>query len=148
MEKQKTKNQHSWIFAHLGRFCDQTEIMNECRKLVYKYSKGRTNSLSVLYNTYPHIYIRMKQDLSQVPDQHQTSEQLDKARKRLMAVIFERLKQQGNTTASYDYVKKVACKAAKANNFNSIPLPILQSLYRKFGEINQEEWIKELKELI
>ena len=144
--KQETKNPHGWLYRHLSQVCDSFDTEEAKKDLVNRYSYGKTNSLSVMFTQYPSLYYKMKRDLS--PEKHYSSSELDMPRKRLIAVIFERLAQQGITGVGCEYVKKVACQAAKVSNFNDIQLNQLKSLYRKFGEKNQAEWIKELTELI
>lgn len=56
---------------------------------------------------------------------------LDKKRKRLIASIFGVFK-LANKQVSMDYVKGVACKAAKEQTFNQIPSARLDSLYNAF----------------
>ncbi|WP_234111755.1 hypothetical protein [Chryseobacterium sp. R2A-55] len=56
---------------------------------------------------------------------------LDKKRKRLIASIFGVFK-LANRKVSMDYVKAIACRAAKEKNFNQIPPARLDSLYNAF----------------
>jgi hypothetical protein len=72
-------------------------------------------------------------------------QELSKARKRLLAVLFSFLKDKQPTL---DYVKIVACKAAKIDHFNSIPLNQLKSLYRIFGTKNTKNRTETERELI
>ena len=59
------------------------------------------------------------------------SNDLDKKRKRLIASIFGVFK-LANRTVSIDYVKGIACRAAKETNFNQIPPARIDSLYNAF----------------
>ncbi|OWK97079.1 hypothetical protein AP75_13180 [Kaistella haifensis DSM 19056] len=56
---------------------------------------------------------------------------LDKKRKRLIACIFGVFK-LANRKVSMEYVKAIACRAAKEKNFNQIPPARLDSLYSAF----------------
>lgn len=56
---------------------------------------------------------------------------LDKKRKRLIAAIFGMFEKM-NKQVSMDYVKAIACQAAKVKTFNSIPSTRLDSIYNAF----------------
>lgn len=58
-------------------------------------------------------------------------DELNKKRKRLIAAIFGVFK-LANKTVSMDYVKAIACRAAKEKTFNQIPSARLDSLYNAF----------------
>lgn len=60
-----------------------------------------------------------------------TQRSLDKKRKRLIAAIFAVFNKM-NKKVSIEYVKAIACRAAKAENFNQIPSGRLDSLYNSF----------------
>lgn len=60
-------------------------------------------------------------------------EELDKCRKRLIASIFAWREAMGDK-ATMNEVKAIACRAAKANRFNAIPLERLRSLYGAFNK--------------
>lgn len=141
-------NPHGWLFAYLQPISADAQELAENRKaLVKDYSGGKTESLSELYNKHPRLYAKMRTALS-TPKDKRSDDSLDIHRKRLMAAIFERLEDQGIKGKTYDYVKSVACKAAQVDRFNDIPLPTLQSLYRKFGEKNLNKYDDQVKELI
>lgn len=75
-------------------------------------------------------------------------QELDKARKRLLAALFAFLKKENNQNPTMDYVKIVACKAAKTDHFNSISLNQLKSLYRIFGTKNTKNRTETERQLI
>lgn len=75
----------------------------------------------------------------------QEYQELSKARKRLIAALFSFLKDKEPTM---DYVKIVACRAAKVDHFNAIPLNKLKSLYRIFGTKNTKNRTETERELI
>ncbi|WP_165026741.1 hypothetical protein [Dysgonomonas sp. ZJ279] len=141
MKATNQTNPHAWFFAYLKTVDGWGQGQDDVIKtsLISEYSGKRTESLAVLYERHPKAYERMRNELS--------TPSLDLARKRLMAAIFKFLENQGTTGKSFDYVKAVACNAAKVTVFNNISLPTLQSLYRKFGELNaakHEDWVNDI----
>lgn len=62
---------------------------------------------------------------------------LDKKRKRLIASIFGVFKMV-NRNVSMEYVKGIACRAAKVQNFNQIPPARLDSLYNAFRNAQKD----------
>lgn len=73
----------------------------------------------------------MKTTKKQSTNQDQHSAEMDKKRKRLLAAIFGVFK-MFNQQPTIDYVKGIACRAAKKKNFNDIPNAKLVSLYNAF----------------
>lgn len=145
MTTTKTRNPHGWLFQYLQTVGD--DDLEAARKaLVFDYSNGKTESLSELYEKHPRLYQKMRNTLS--PAKKRTDNPLDIHRKRLMAAIFETLEDQGIKGKDFNYVKSVACKAAQVDRFNDIPLAILKSLYRKFGEKNLNKFDAQVKNLI
>ncbi|WP_165027231.1 hypothetical protein [Dysgonomonas sp. ZJ279] len=150
----KPRNPHGWLFLYLQSVCDIDDTEAARKVLVNQYSGGKTESLTTLFKEYPNIYNKMRTDLS--PAKPKESDNiLDKPRKRLMAALFEMLenkekekpkdKQRKITT---EYVKAVACRAAKVDRFNNIQLPTLKALYRSIGEKNMKEWDNLIKDLL
>ena len=71
-------------------------------------------------------------------------QELDKARKRLMASIGAWLRAMG-VPHDANYIKAVACRAAKRDNFNEIPFEQLRSLYASFKKMKKDlENVEEL----
>lgn len=60
-----------------------------------------------------------------------STENLDKKRKRVIAAIFGLYKKM-NKDVSLEYVKAHACRAAKVDDFNKIPSSRLDSIYNAF----------------
>lgn len=56
----------------------------------------------------------------------------DKMRKRVIAAIGGWLRMIGKGDEGINYIKGVACQAAKVNNFNKIPLERLTTIYNMF----------------
>lgn len=124
----KTKtNPHAWFFRYVteldGYNVEYAETIRE--GVILNFTNGLTGSLSELYTVYPEQYRKMKAEILQ-----QKADELDKARKRLIAALFAFLK---NENPSIQYVKAVACNASGVANFNDIPFNKLKSLYRTFG---------------
>lgn len=139
--KTTTNNPHAWLFAHLQAAHGYDNI-NEARKaLVFDYSDGKTESLSELYNKYPRKYQQMRRDLA--AGYKKATDPRDTARKRLIAAIFGNLEQRGYK-ADMVYVKGIACKAAKVERFNDIPLNMLKNLYNRFKNKNLQNDLNEL----
>lgn len=63
--------------------------------------------------------------------ENNTKETLDKKRKRVIAAIFGMFTKM-NKVVTVDYVKGLACRAAKVDDFNMIPSARLDSLYNAF----------------
>lgn len=62
---------------------------------------------------------------------------LDKKRKRVIAAIFGVFKKM-NKRVSIDYVKGIACRAAKVDYFNQISSSRLDSLYNAFLQAQKD----------
>lgn len=131
--KQKASNPHAWFFNYVtgleGYNKDFEKVIRE--GIIMEFTNGLTGSLSELHTSYPDLYRKMKSQLLQ-----QQTYELDQARKRLIAALFSYLK---NEKPSLEYVKAVACNAAKVDRFNDISLAKLKSLYRIFGTKNTKE---------
>mgnify|MGYP001159194264 CR=1 FL=1 len=146
--KTATNNPHKWLFAHLHSIQGYDNVDEARKALVFDYSDGKTESLAELYKKYPRKYQQMRRDLS--TNKKRESQPLDLARKRLIAAIFSYLERQGYKPDT-NYVKRVACKAAKTERFNDIDESTLKALYRKFGEKNaatHKDWANALLESI
>lgn len=142
--KTKTTNPHAWFFAYVNNLEGYNkEFAKVIRSgIILEYTDGLTDSLSELYSEHTTTYIRMKKELVA-----QSLNKLDNMRKRLIAVLFSFLK-DSKERPTMQYVKTVACKAAKADSFNSIPLNTLKHLYRVFGEKDMKNIPPDERELI
>ncbi|WP_156173338.1 hypothetical protein [Chryseobacterium gallinarum] len=75
-----------------------------------------------------------------------SQETLDKKRKRVIAAIFG-LFNKMNKPATIEYVKGIACRAAKVDSFNKISSTRLDSLYNAFLTAKKDlEYSKRLVE--
>lgn len=102
----------------------------ERHSLVFEWTGGRTASTRDLTdNERQELYAILNQRIEKV--QTEKAKTLDKKRKRVIASIFG-LMTKMNRKVSMDYVKGVACKAAKTDDFNKIPPARLDSLYNAF----------------
>lgn len=141
----KTANPHAWFFAHLktvdGWGQGHDEVIKEA--IIYTHSGGKTESLKELFEKYPAQYNKMRAALSANPQKLQNDVRLDKARKKLIAAIFENVEQNGYQ-ANMQYVKAVACQGAKEKRFNDIPLNTLKNLYNRFLNKNLNKQLDEL----
>lgn len=137
-------NPHTWFFRIVtgmeGYNKDFEKVIRE--GIILEYSGGLTGSLSELNSDHPAKYTQMKRELTR-----QSLDELDNARKRLIAVLFSFLK-DNDEKPTMQYVKEVACKAAKVATFNDIPLNQLKSLYRTFGTKNTKDWTELERKLI
>jgi hypothetical protein len=151
MEKSKTNksNPHAWFWAWIENLPGYDERYKKeiAQGTIYGYSGERTSSLSELYNIWPDIYEKMKiEALKYLREKRVTDQdQLIKARRRLIACLFDYLKKliHDPTIVTMGYVMSVASKAAKVNYFNDIDLDNLQYLYRIFGTKNAKLTKKE-----
>lgn len=137
-------NPHAWFFSYVagleGYNKDFAKVIRE--GIILEFTDGQTGSLSELYAQHPALYSRMKTDLMR-----QQADELDKARKRLIAVLFSFLKDNSGN-ATMQYVKAVACNAAGVSAFNDISLNKLKSLYRIFGTKNTAGWTELDRKLV
>jgi hypothetical protein len=130
-----TYNPHKWFFGHVnsleGYNKEFAKVIRE--GIVFEYSEGKTESLKVMYDNHRFMYDRMRRKLT-----GGFKDELDMARKRVIAVLFSWLSYKGYK-ADIAYVKKVACNAAGSQRFNAIPLLKLRQLYRIFGDMKSKE---------
>ena len=95
-------------------------------EIIYNFTKGRTCSARELK---PKEINDLCRALNGQNPQGYT--ELDKKKKRLLAVIFGIFEKMGKEV-SMDYVKGIACRAARVKDFNQIPSERLVSLYNAF----------------
>ena len=95
-------------------------------EIIYNFTKGRTCSARELK---PKEINDLCRALNRQNPQGYT--ELDKKKKRLLAVVFGMFEKMGKEV-SMDYVKGIACRAARVKDFNQIPSERLVSLYNAF----------------
>ena len=98
-------------------------------QLVCSWTKGRTTSARELKPA----------ELQEIVNQLQNAEQTspDIWRKRVMAAIYGFLGKM-NKEANPELVKGIACRAAKIDDFNKIPVQRLISLYTAFTNMQKD----------
>nr|DAX96978.1 MAG TPA: Protein of unknown function (DUF1018) [Caudoviricetes sp.] len=95
-------------------------------EIIYDFTSGRTSSAKELTaSEIDELYYELNKRASA------KSQELDKKRKRLIAAIFGVFEKM-NKKPSIEYVKAIACRAAKEDDFNKIPAERLTSLYNAF----------------
>ena len=95
-------------------------------EIIYNFTNGRTSSAKELTAVeINELYYELNKRASA------KSQELDKKRKRLIAAIFGVFEKM-NKKPSVEYVKGIACRAAKEDDFNKIPAERLTSLYNAF----------------
>lgn len=142
MNTTKKQNPHAWFFKYITGLKEYNKEFDKVIRegVILDFTNGLTGSLSELYTLYPDLYKKMKAEVLK-----QEADEMDKARKRLIAVLFEFLKSEKPTM---QYVKAVACNAAGVSNFNDIPLNKLKALYRTFGTKNTKGMDETQRKLI
>jgi hypothetical protein len=98
-------------------------------QLVCSWTNGRTTSARELRPA----------ELQEIVNQLQNTEQTSPGiwRKRVMAAIYGFLKKM-NKEANSELVKGIACRAAKIDDFNKIPVQRLVSLYTAFTNMQKD----------
>lgn len=104
-------------------------LMEKRAEIIYEWTHGRTTSAKELTEAeIAGMCVVLQKD---------SFELLDKKRKRLIAAIFGVHKRMNRET-NINYVKAVACRAAKVDNFNRIPAQRLDSLYNAFLKMEKD----------
>lgn len=107
-----------------GRTCHTSELtFLECRELTEflqgtLIGHGRRDSRA--------------ERIDRKPDGDPDHVTLDRKRKGVIRAIYRWLELRGVTNASMDYVKAIACRAAKADSFNRISPEALTRVYAEF----------------
>lgn len=102
-------------------------LQEQRSEIIYNFTGGRTSSARELTPT----EINRLSEVLKSTNPSQNSAEMDKKRKRLLAAIFGVFKKM-NKQPSIEYVKALACRAAKVERFNDIPSERLNSLYNAF----------------
>lgn len=153
MKQSKTTNRknksHGLFFSLLKNVPGYDPKFRDVIKegIVSQYSKGKTESLSIMYEKYPREYAYMiecmKGDKSDKAERYDRVQDL--ARKRVIAAICGWLDRQGykfdTKEAKLSYAISIACKASNCNNFNLIAeskLTEVYSLFCKKNLVNEE----------
>lgn len=110
------------IFSKKGMTTEQRH------QVIYHFTNGRTESSKSLT---PTEINSLCEALNGISKNKTTDIQLDKKRKRLLAAIFGLFK-MFHKQPTLEYVKGIACRAARKDSFNDIPPAKLVSLYNAF----------------
>lgn len=127
----KTRTNHKQFFAlvkNLG--------IEDYKRFLFDYTGGQTDSLSELREVYPQTYNALLQQLQKMSESTEQQE-MDKWRKRLLAVIFG-WAETIDEPMHMNKVKAIACRASGYGNFNDIPRQRLQSLYNAFMKMKKD----------
>lgn len=131
----------------------QKGLQEQRGEIIYNFTSGRTSSARELKpKEINELYRAINGHENQEPrakkqsavGRKQTAD-LDKKRKRLLASIFGVFEKM-NKKPTMDYVKAIACRAAKVEDFNDIPPERLNSLYNAF--INAQKDLTFAKRLV
>lgn len=129
-----------WLAGQLGL---DKEAMAD---IVYDFTEGRTNHTSELsFLEARELIDYLNRTLSpkncresssaridKCATDHPDRVKLDRQRKGVIRAIYRWLELRGVTNASMDYVKAIACRAAKADSFNRISPEALTRVYAEF----------------
>ncbi|SKB63476.1 hypothetical protein SAMN05660477_00390 [Soonwooa buanensis] len=101
-------------------------LTNQRADIIANFTNGRTTSVRALH---PFEIDKLCNFFE--AEQKKIDRDLDKKRKRVIAVLFG-IHEKLNKKVSMQYVKGIACKAAKVEDFNKIPSHRLDTLYAAF----------------
>ena len=129
--------QHKWTLKRFHTLCSQLNMSEDVKRgIVYSYGKESSRDMTVQELT--DVCAKLEEDLS--PE----LSELNAWRKRLIKKIGFWCKAM-NLPSDGDYIKAIACRAAKRKTFNSIPQYKLCSLYNSFKEqVKDLEAVKEM----
>lgn len=137
----RTADQNKRLYGLFSKLNIKDKL--EISEIVYKASSKRTIHTSELtfiecrdlITTLEDLFKRKRESQSAKVDTMRPEApeklSLDKKRKGLIKSIFRWFELQGKVV-TMDYVKGVACRAAKVDNFNDIPSSQLTTLYAEF----------------
>lgn len=141
----KTKSTHANFWRLIKNVPGYTEQYKDVIKegIVGQYSKGKTCSLSEMYQKYPAEYSLMIEGMK--GNTYAKWEAYDVARdqtaKRVLAAICTWLDKLNYVFASgsekIQYAKSVACRAANCPVFNKIPLSRMDAIYNLYCNKNK-----------
>ncbi|MGM9759691.1 MAG: hypothetical protein ACI30I_06195 [Parabacteroides sp.] len=146
MANKNTKKTAS--FRQFWTLLRMTEGYNEAYReeikagLVHRYSNGATTSLREMRENHPEAYEAMMENLRNVPSVKRAvyDAERDKAGKRVIAAICKWIDTMGyrfrTREEKIDYVKRVACRAARCDRFGSIPLSKMTAIYSLYKKKN------------
>ena len=139
----RTKEQNRRLWWIAGQLGISREAMAD---IVLEFTNGRTSHTSelsflecreltaFLHNTLTEHKLRENAAtrIDQKPDNDTERLTLDRKRKGVIRAIFRWLELRGVRGVSVEYVKGIACRAAKADSFNRISPEALSRIYAEF----------------
>lgn len=125
--------QQTWLLRRFHGLCRKLGIGYEEKRQMIWDNFGVQSSADVDN----HDLMNLCYTLEKVAT-NSVNEQLDKARKRLIAVIGSYLQEMGDNKNDIDRIKAIACRAAKVDTFNKISSDRLKSLYNAFLKRNRD----------
>lgn len=107
--------------------------------IVNEYSGGKTTSLAEMYERYRKEYDAMIASMAGDPSVKR--KQIDKERdlwaKRVIASICSWIDlNRYQVENKVDYAKRIACRSARCERFNKIPLSKLRAIYAMYRKMN------------
>jgi hypothetical protein len=129
----RTRN-YRRFYALLGQMPGGVPVEELKELWVSDFTEGRTGNVQEMKEAEFTLMLAAMEQC--VADSDPNRVKLDKARKRVIAAIGAWLRER-NKTESIGLIKAIACRAAKADDFNAIPANKLRALY--------EEWCNKRK---
>ncbi len=120
-----TAQQQKWLLKKFHTLCARLK-MDADMKLALISGYGVESSKDLTNAELLELCDRLNEILN--PEDAKT----DKMRKRVIAAIGGWLRMIGKGDEGINYIKGVACQAAKVDNFNKIPLERLTTIYNMF----------------
>lgn len=120
-----TAQQQKWLLKKFHTLCARLN-MDADMKLALISGYGVESSKDLTNAELLELCDRLNEILN--PEDAKT----DKMRKRVIAAIGGWLRMIGKGDEGINYIKGVACQAAKVDNFNKIPLERLTTIYNMF----------------
>lgn len=120
-----TAQQQKWLLKKLHTLCARLK-MDADMKLALISGYGVESSKDLTNAELLELCDHLNEILN--PEEAKT----DRMRKRVIASIGGWLRMIGKGNEGIDYIRNVACRAAKVDNFNKIPLERLTTIYNMF----------------
>lgn len=120
-----TQQNHKWLLKKFHSLCFRLNMSVE-EKLVLLAGYGVESSVDLTNEELTQVCDRLNNLLNPADAKR------DKMRKRVIAAIGGWLRLIGKGDEGVDYIKGVACRAAKTENFNQISTERLTTIYNMF----------------
>ena len=123
--------------------CAKLGMSDEDRRAMLVATYGVASMKDMKYAELLELVDNLTNRVGERNDEAQHNDELDTARKRLIAAIGAYLRENGNTE-NIDTIKAVACRAAKVERFNQITLSDLKFYTATFNAKTRD--LKSLKQ--